>query len=250
MKKLLFITLPCLLFSLTATAQIGIKGGINLGATYGSSEVYEGDDIESVDPAIGYQFGLTTTLVDRGTFKVNAELLFEDRRGKKNINFGVVPAENVSVQTDVVFKNSFKYLSLPLLAAFGSEQFQFYVGPSFSYLLSGTSKVTTTRTVLPEQASGQNGLPVSGTEEVDLNFIEDYEDSYINRFNVAANLGLMFAVAPNLNIDIRAYHTLTDITNNDEDRSIIDRAFGLPDARLRDDYDNTVGLQANVVYLF
>ena len=250
MRKVTFATLVALLLSLTASAQIGIKAGVTLGGTYGSAEEFEGNKIESIDPAVGYQFGLTATVVELAAFKLNAELLYEDRRGVKDVNFTISPANSVTVQNNLRFKNSFKYLSLPVLATFGSDKLNIYVGPSFSYLLSATSNTENRVTVLPAQVSGQGGLPTTGSTDGEIDFIKDYEEPYINRVNIAANVGVMFPIFPSASLDIRLYHTLTDITNDDEDLSIIDRAIRLPQARLRDDKDSTVGLQANLVFRF
>ena len=248
MQKLLFLL--CLLVSAGLAAQFGIKAGVTVGGTYGSAEEFDGDKIESIDPAIGYQFGVVGTLVDLPAFALKAELLYEDRRGIKDANFRISPADGVGVQTDVEFKNSFKYLSLPLLASFGGDGLNVYIGPSFSYLLSASSETTTRVTVTPEQAAGQNGLPPNSTTEGEIDFIDDYDDPYINRVNVAANAGVMFPIFPKASLDIRVYHTITDVTNDDEDQSIIDRALNPSNIRLRDDNDSTFGLQANLVVRF
>ncbi|MGB3802040.1 MAG: hypothetical protein WA952_19625, partial [Lewinella sp.] len=113
-----------------------------------------------------------------------------------------------------------------------------------------SSEVTTQTTVTPDQAAGNGGLPPNSTVESEINFIDDYDDPYINRFNVAANAGIMFPIMPRASLDIRIYHTLTDITNDEEDLSIIDRAVGNPTPGLRDDNDASVGLQANLVFRF
>ncbi|PPK85577.1 outer membrane protein with beta-barrel domain [Neolewinella xylanilytica] len=250
MYKKLTLLFGAFLLSVCVSAQLGIKAGVTLGGTYGSSEEFNGDKIESIDPAVGYQFGITAQVVDLPLFKLNAELLYENRRGQKHANFTIPASEQVSVNTDIRFRNSFEYLSLPLLATFGGDKFNIYVGPSFSYLLAASSDVTTRTTVSPAQAAGSGGLPSNATAETEIDFIEDYEDSYINRFNVAANVGVMFPILPRTSLDIRVYHTLTDITNDDEDRSIIDRAIGNPDPGLRDDNDSSVGVQANLVFHF
>ena len=250
MYKLLSLFSLLLLVSLPASAQLGIKAGLTMGGTYGSAEEFDGDKIESIDPAVGYQFGITAQVVDLPLFKLNAELLYEDRRGKKNANFRIPASEAVAINTDVVFRNSFQYLSLPLLATFGGDNLNFYVGPSFSYLLAASSEVNTRTTVTPGEAAGVGGLPNNGSVDSEINFIDDYDDAYINRFNVAANVGVMFPILLRASLDIRAYHTLTDVTNDDQDFSIIDRAVGNPNPGLRDDNDHSVGLQANLVFRF
>lgn len=239
-----------LLFTLflttTLSAQLGIKAGVTLGGTYGSAEELEGDKIESIDPAVGYQFGLTTQLVDLPAFALNVELLYEDRRGVKAVDFSIQPGPDQGIRSSVEFKNSFRYLSLPVLASFGGDGLNVYVGPSFSYLLGATANTTniTTFTTI----AGDNTV----TSEEEIDFIDDdrYDDPYINRFNLALNAGVMLPILPKLSLDVRLYHTLTDVTNDEEDRSIIDRITRPQDIRLRDDNDSTVGLQANLVVRF
>ena len=199
---------------------------------------------------MGYQFGVTTQVVDLPLFKLNAELLYENRRGQKNANFTLAPAQGVTINTDVKFQNSFQYLSLPLLATFGSDNFNFYVGPSFSYLLAASSEVTTRTTVSPAEAGGVGGLPDNSEVGSEIDFLEDYDDPCINRFNIGANAGVMFPILPRTRLDIRVYHTLSDITNDEEDLSIIDRALGEPNPAPREDFDSSVGLQANLGFLF
>ena len=246
MHKVTSTTLLALLLSLTATAQISIKAGVTLGGTYGSAEEFDGDKIESIDPAVGYQFGITTTLVDLPAFALRAELLYENRRGVKNVNFNIQPGPDQGIRSDVEFNNSFRYLSVPVLASFGGEGLQIYVGPSFSYLLGATANTTTTTSITT--IAGEQTATIE--EEIDLIDDDRYEDSYINRFNAAANVGFMVPILPSASLDIRLYHTITDVTNNEEDRSIIDRITRPQDIRLRDDNDSTVGLQANLVFRF
>ncbi|CAH1001658.1 hypothetical protein LEM8419_02563 [Neolewinella maritima] len=246
MQYHLLITLALLLFSLPATAQLGIKGGLTVGGTYGSAEEFDGEKIESIDPAIGYQFGITATVLELNAFRLNAELLYEDRRGVKNASFTIIPGPDQGVSSDIKFKNSFTYLSVPLLATFGTGSFNVYIGPSVSYLLSATSESTNELTVIT--IAGENRSTVQ--EEIDLINDDRYGESYINRLNVAANIGAMIPLAPKLKLDVRLYHTITDVTNDDEDRSLIDRVTRPQDVRLRDDKDSTVGLQANLVLSF
>ena len=219
MQKLLLSTLLSFLFSFTLSAQLGIKAGVTLGGTYGSAEEFDGEKIESIDPALGYQFGITATLLDLKAFRLKAELLYEDRRGVKNANFSISPGADQGLTSDIKFKNSFTYLSVPVLATFGTESLNFYIGPSVSYLLSATSKTTNELSVIT--IAGETKSTVE--EEIDLINDDRYNESYINRLNVAANVGVMIPLAPKLKLDVRLYHTITDVTNDDEDRSIIDR---------------------------
>ena len=240
MRKVTF-TLPlALLLSLTAYAQIGVKAGVTFGGTYGSAEEFNGDKIESIDPAVGYQFGITTTLVDLPAFDLRAELLYENRRGVKNIDVEILRNPGNTYRAETELRNSFQYLSLPLLASFGGDGVNVYLGPSVSYLLSARAKSTF-------ESTG------TARTESEIDFINDkpYEDSYINRFNVAANVGVLLPIGPRASVDIRLYHTVTDVTNDSEDRSIIDQILLDPqNVSLRDDNDSTVGLQANLAFRF
>ena len=243
MRKVTFILPLALLLSLTAYAQIGVKAGVTLGGTYGSAEEFNGDKIESIDPAVGYQFGITTTLVDLPAFDLRAELIYENRRGIKNATFDL-PRPDASIRVDTEFKNSFHYLSVPVLASFGGESLQIYLGPSFSYLLAATARTTT------ESEIGNIAGSTTERTEATIDLIEDYDEPFINRLNVAANVGVMVPILPRMSLDVRLYHTITDVTNDDEDRSFADRFIRPQDVRLRDDNDSTVGLQANLVFRF
>ena len=249
----LFIVLLLLSGGLLAQTHFGLKAGTSFGASYGSPEAFEDDEIESVSPDFGYQFGVTARKQLTEAFAIRAELLYESRRGTKNIDFTLRPVrgvDNLSVRTEIELENRFDYLSLPVLATFGRGLTKFYVGPSFSYLLAARADRVTTTTVTPPEAGGTGGLPESGMASNQIDYIEDFAEPFINRFNVAANAGVWIGITDGIAIDLRLYHTLTDITNNEEDQSIIDRATGVEVPRLRDDSDQTVGAQLNVVINF
>lgn len=250
MKSIFFYVLLSLLFSLSASAQIGIKAGLTLGGTYGSAEEYDGEKVESIDPALGYQFGLTAALLDLKAFRLNAELLYENRRSVKNADFEIIFNEANAYRASIEYRDEFQYVTLPLLASFGGDKLNVYFGPGFSYLLSAKSEVEWESTTYSPQAPGQTSVTVS-EEKQDLINGDDYDEPFINRFSVALNAGLVLPLLPSTTLDIRIYHTITDVTNDAEDRSIVDRVvFDPQEVRLRDDYDSTVGLQANLVYHF
>jgi hypothetical protein len=239
--------------SLSAQSHVGLKAGANIGASYGSPEEFGEDEIESIDPGFGYQFGVTAHQQLTEAFGLRAELLYETRRGVKDIDFTLAPVPgvpNLTVRTQIELENRFDYLSLPILATFGRGLTNFYVGPTFSYLLAARADRTTTTTVTPEEAAGTNGLPENGTTSNEIDYVEDFEDSFINRFNMAATAGVWIGLSDGVAIDVRLFHTLLDITNNDEDRSIIDRATGVTPPRLRDDSDHSGGVQLSLVFNF
>lgn len=93
-----------------------------------------------------------------------------------------------------------------------------------------------------------SSAPTTASNQID--YIEDFAEPFINRFNVAANAGVWIGITDGVAIDLRLYHTLTDINNNDGDRGLIDRATGVEVPRLRDDSDQPVGAQLSVVVNF
>lgn len=244
------LSLPLLL---PAQSTFGLRGGVSYGLHYGSPESFMGEDIETADPDLGYQFGIASYHPVSGSFGLMVDLLYESRKGKKEIDFTLTPRPGLDLRTRSKLTNTFNYLSVPVLAAFTTGFGKFYIGPGFSYLLSANSEIATTTTTDPEEAGGTNGLPPNGTTRSEIDLVNDdrYDNSYIDRFNIGANLGLQFALTDHLAFDLRVFHTLLDLTNDEEDEYIIDRAVGQPfPPRTRDDFDSSAGAQLNVVLEF
>lgn len=251
-SKLLF-TIACffLAFSLSAQVTFGVKAGASMSTTYGSPEAVNGTDIESIALRPGFQFGVQMgwTLSDR--IQLISELNFEQRNGLKMINIGQsIPTQlgDVLVAVDADLENSFNYLNLPVLFAYGNQKIKIYAGPSVAYLLSATSNRTTTTTVtLPaELPPNTPGLPQNGVVEAEMDFVNDApfdeNGSFINRVDIGANLGFMYQLEDRVAFDFRIYHGITDATNNDYDVSLITQTP-------RSDKDRNVSLQLSMTYL-
>lgn len=249
--KLLF-TIACLFFAFSLQAQVtlGVKAGANMSTTYGSPESMNGTDIESIGLRPGYLFGVQLGLNLSDRFQFISELNYDQRNGLKKINIGQsipTPLGAVLVNVDADLENSFTYLSLPVLLAYGGQKFNVYAGPSVAYLLSATSERTTTTSVTrpAELPAGTPGLPQDGVVKTSTDFINDAPfkdgDPFINRLDIGANLGFMYQMEERLLLDFRIYHGITDATNNDYDVSLLDQTP-------RSDKDRNISLQLSMTY--
>lgn len=247
----LWITVFCFLtVGLTAQFNFGLKAGASLSTSYGSPEKFNGQELESVALRPGYQVGLQTSYGLSEAFTLFGEVNFEHRVGVKQIQVGqTIPTQlgDVIVGVDAELTNKFSYLNVPILAAYNTGNFQVYAGPNFGYLLrTRTDRETVTTVSLPaELPANTPGLPQAGTTNTEIDFINDeaYEENgpYVNRFELGANIGLMYTLPNNLLLDLRLNHGITDITNNDYDRSLIDQSP-------RSDSDRNVSIQFSVTY--
>lgn len=231
MKNFKLITLTFFFLGLINTAafaqlSLGIKAGGSLSTTYGDSEEFQDEKLESISFRPGYQVGAFIGLGLTDAIKIIGEVAYEVRNGGKEVNVTVpTPAGNVTVNSE--FENSFHYVNVPILLVLGSGAVKFYGGPNFAYL----TKATSTNTV---------DNPAIGTTETEIDFKNDpaYEDfgSFINEADLGLNIGFMFQATEKVFLDLRINHGLTDATNNDYDNSVLD---GSP----REDTDRNVSVQ-------
>lgn len=254
MKNVQLVATFVLLLGLTAAnAQTswGVKAGASLSTTYGKPEKMDGNNIESVALRPGFQVGIWKKAQFTEGFGLLGELNFEQRNGRKNVDFNQsigTEAGNIMVETHAEIDNSFNYLNLPLTAVFGREGgVQFYAGPNFGYLLRATGERTTDLTVdLPQGLPSETpGIPKTGITTTEINYIDDYEDGepFIHRFEIGMNAGVLIPFTTNLMMDVRLNHGLTDVTNNNYDRSILDQSE-------RSDNDRNISIQLGLAYRF
>lgn len=251
--RFLFILLSSLsITSLPAQVDFGIKGGLNFSTTYGPIETFNGQDLESQDSRLGFQIGAQLGVDLNDQFSLLGELNFEQRNYVITFNVGQsIPTQlgDVLVAVESDFENQFSYLSLPLLLAYGGQKVRVYAGPSVAFLLSAKADNTiNTAVTLPDGLPAATpGIPQSGIMETEVDFINDapYDEdgSFINRVDLAANLGLMYQFSDRLAADFRIIHSILDTTNNDYDVSIIDQSP-------RSDKDWNLSLQLSVNYWF
>lgn len=247
------LLLLCLFASSMTFAQIGlgVKAGVNFSTTYGSSEEFNDEKLESIGLNSGFQGGAFVTIGLTESFKVIGEVAYEVRNGLKNVDVVSVtptPFGDINAVVNVEAKNSFHYINIPVLAAFGSGPLSFYAGPNFALLSKATSTQTTTTDVTTPDDLPEGIAPESSVVEVEIDFKEDapFKDngSFINEFDLGINVGAMFNVTDNLFLDLRINHGITDATNNDYDFSILDSSVS------REDSDKNVSVQLSLGYKF
>jgi hypothetical protein len=246
MQKLVVFPI-CLLFALSASAQIGVKGGISYGATYGDREQIDGQTIESYRPSPGYQLGVTGRLLQLSpSLFVDAELLYESRRGVTRVDYTFPVVVDGGGYTRGEVRNRMDYLSLPLLLTLDGERLRIYAGPSFHYLLSGKRQYD----LEAEYITIAGSQIVTIDDAIDLTGGQNFDGPIVNRLNVALNAGVELSLSPRLSLDLRVYHTVTDVTNDEEDTGVLRPISLEPIIFQRDDFDSTVGVQASVIYRF
>ncbi len=249
----LLIFLGCLsITSLQAQVDFGVRGGINFSTTYGPIETFNGQDLESQESNPGFQIGAQFGVDLNDQFKLLGEFNYEQRNYVISFNVGQsipTPAGDVLVAVQSDFENQFSYLSLPVLLAYGGQKLRVYAGPSVALLLKAVAdnKITTAVTLPDGLPSNTPGLPQSGVLETEVDFINDapYDDegAFINRVDLAANLGLMYQFTDRLAADLRINHSILDTTNNDYDVSLVNQSP-------RSDNDWNLSLQLSVNYWF
>jgi hypothetical protein len=246
MQKLV-IFLVCSLCSLALDAQFGVKAGVSYGLTYGNRQVIEGQSIESYRPSLGYQVGVSGRVVKLGpTLAVAAELVYESRRSVTGVDYDLpeFPDSGGHIRGDV--RNRMDYLSLPVLLTVAGEKLSVYAGPSFSYLLSGKRRYDVEALYIT--IAGPQVVTID--DAIDLTGGQNYEGPVINRLNLALNAGVSLPLTSALALDLRLYHTLTDVTNDSEDTGVL-RPISVDGSIFeRDDFDSTLGVQANLVFRF
>lgn len=232
MKFYLFASIAAMLFVFapSADAQIGIKASGLLGTVYGESEIAaDGTEIQSIKMAPGWHAGVFFRAGD-GLLSFQGELLYESRTSRSFVIYDLA-------SLDVEAKVNYGYVSLPLLAVLNVGNFKPYVGLNVAYMLSANG-TRTIKTPAGELVTDTNFL---GENEGGVDFSDD---PYFNRFEIGANLGVMFQVTEAFHLDVRAYHSLNDITNNKYDTAI------LPPNDKREDADRAIYFQLGVGFSF
>ncbi|MFK7932505.1 MAG: hypothetical protein AB8G22_03290, partial [Saprospiraceae bacterium] len=117
----------------------------------------------------------------------------------------------------------------------GEGPIKVYGGPNFAVLTKATAQVTE-----------DNSL--SGTAEYEVDYRNDDRfqsaGSFINEADLGINLGVMLGLGESAFIDLRLNHGLSDATNNDYDRSILDATVN------REDSDRNVSVQVSLGFNF
>lgn len=194
---------------------MGFIGGVNLNKSL----------MESPDKGMAGSefFGIEYQRYLNGGFSLKTNLLYSARSGinsqkvyaKKQYDFG-----SSSTQTTVECQRMI-YLELPVLVNYGVGNHSFMVGPSFSYLVTGLNKVTTTIESLTGEGSTE--------EKSEWGYTEGFK-----KYDFSIIAGYEYSIKPKLNVGARLNYGLLDITNNGY--------FG------NDSFDNNVQFRVYLTY--
>ena len=97
--------------------------------------------------------------------------------------------------------STYGYLELPVLLNYSVANHNFMVGPSFSYLVSGLNKVSTTHESKTEVTTDESS-------------VWGYTNGF-KSYDVALVAGYEYSVKPKLNLGVRLNYGLIDVTDND-----------------------------------
>lgn len=251
MKNLWIFLILFLFGTLSLSAQqVGVKALGQYGLVYGNSEEVDGESIESSSLRGGYGAGITSDFNTGGLIGVRLELLYEFRQSQTDAEFsGTVPLTGITYEIDNSTSNDYYLINLPVLLSLNIGNVSLYAGPGISYTFSASGDLE--RMVRAETADGTVVTDINAEVE-DIDYFgdnsdrgfSDYSDEpAINAFNIDANIGVIFDVTNVLQLDLRIFHGLTDLTNDDYDQSILT-------GDSREDKDTWAGFQLALGFAF
>jgi hypothetical protein len=255
LQKLLTCCSIFLLLPAFADAQhgFGLKLGPNMTTTYGASEDPPGK-FETAKFRPGFQLGLVYNGYINDVFSIITEVNYEMRRSAKELNYVEriqVPQGQVNIYNKEEVTNTFGYLNVPFLAAFGPAWFKIYTGPNVAVLLHAKGEHSyTTEVSFPDgvDPSTVEDVPVSGEIIREVDYINDEPFSpskpYIKRLELGANVGGRLFLSEHFFIDVCVHHSIFDITSDDYD------IRGILPAEPTDENDLTFAFQWNVGWIF
>lgn len=286
MRQILLYTFLVLTFTLQSQGEFsgGFKAGLNFNNLNGPAE----SDGEIFDSNTGFHIGATIVYTITDLFGVKAELMYSQKGTQYRydgpsyftfytINTGVPIYANGTRRSDISISNS--YIDLPLMVYYKIGKLELEVGASAGLLVgsSGSGGITFSGTTLAGSPvsefttgvdfgyySNERGLAELGTsEQITLNTLPAFKpgsigayyeaaDNDTNKFktlDIGLNAGLAYFLNKGLYVGLRGNFGLTDITNSEQDLSLV--ALGPGNTyTTRDDKDTNFSLQASVGFRF
>ena len=249
MRSLLALGIAMMLGMMPLNAQqIGVKVLGDYSLLYGNSEEFDGEKIENSALRPGFGAGIFSEFNPEGLIGVRLELLYEFRQSYNEADFNGSIA-GISYELANSTSNDFQMINLPVLVCLNLGNISLYAGPNITYTLSAKGDLERSLSVV-----GSDGEVITDIEanvqdidyfgdNTDQGFPDYSEESAINPFNIGANVGVIFDVTNSLQLDLRVYHGLTDVTNDEYDQSVITEES-------RSDNDTWAGLQLSLGYAF
>lgn len=185
-----YLTLLAIIFlAITSYAQethFGVKGGMNLSTISGNVG-------EEIKPRLAYHFGGFAAIPLSDSFSLNPELLYSSIGHTFNFAteafIGADPSSNFSFKT----AERANYLALPINFRYSfTKKFGLDFGPQIGFLLNRVNKI--------KEASS-----------VDPIFVENRRFSGNFRPDYGLNLGVTFSPSEKINVQLRFYHGLKNL---------------------------------------
>ena len=179
MKKLLLLTVICLMSIISISAQnFGVKAGLNFASI-------SGDDAEDFDGRTSFHIGAYTEFEISESFSFQPELLYSSQGAKSSFS-----EDGFDVDMDI----KLNYLNIPLMAKYYfSDGFNFEFGPQIGFLLSAEAEVS-----------------FAGVSET-----EDIKDD-LKGTDFGLNFGLGYKLESGLNFGLRYNLGLSKLDDSDE----------------------------------
>lgn len=210
-RNLLAFTITFIGLASFASAQndggFGLKGGIGLSTL--SIENQQAKDAKN-NLKLGGMLGVTyEKRFGDGTFALDVEALLANK-GSQQKDKGTILGQDYAL----TLKSNIITIDVPVsFKVYLGDNFNFYAGPYFSYILGANLK----------SVYEQNGKKT--TDESDNWFGDDFKDANgnlpLNRFDAGVNVGLEFVTNKGFGVGARLNQGFVDLTNNDYSKVII-----------------------------
>ena len=192
-KSITGVFLFLISIALQAQVTIGPKAGLNVFTeSFQFSGYYNGNQVISRTPKVGYQLGVAMNFQIHNNFSIRPELLFNQINN--STTFGDYNNNNTTIS------NTYNYLSMPLNFVgtyyLGPGVFNLFIAPQFSIGLGGNytqqsdSSATGVGTFGKQSTESGSLLPLP----VPQNGGGNSTDWYFNQFNLGLNYGLGYQI--------------------------------------------------------
>jgi hypothetical protein len=208
MKYRNLLAFTVILFGLTgwASAQndggFGLKGGIGLSTL--SIENQQAKDAKN-NLKVGGMLGVTyEKRFGDGTFALDIEALLANKGSQQKATI---------LNSDLTFKSNIITIDVPVsFKIYLGDNFNFYAGPYFSYLLGANLRT--------ESKNGSNTSSNESDNWYDDKFKDNNGNLPLNTFDAGINVGLEFVTNKGFGVGARLNQGFVDITNDDYNKVI------------------------------
>lgn len=207
-RNLLAFAVIFIAFTSWASAQndggFGLKGGIGLSTL--SIENQQAKDAKN-NLKVGGMLGVTyEKRFGDGTFALDIEALLANKGSQQKATI---------LNNDLTFKSNIITIDVPVsFKIYLGDNFNFYAGPYFSYLLGANLRT--------ESKNGSNTSTNESDNWYDEKLKDDNGNLPLNRFDAGVNVGLEFVTNKGFGLGARLNQGFVDITNDEFRGELLD----------------------------